>query len=99
MESALFNPVIVDQSESEIYMEELSASYPNLVIRIKRPEIVKVRWTNALGVIDMQVFSGLTARTIQRKMDFIEGKLFIDKATKYHRDLAFKRLKEVDEKS
>lgn len=95
--SAFFNPVIIDVSSSESYMEEASISFPNLVVKIKRPDVIRVRWTDALNNTETHVYNGLTARVIQRKMDFLDGVPFYDHATKYHRDQAFKRMKNSDD--
>lgn len=88
IDSALFNPIVVDKSNQHNIMEEFSLSYPNLVVKIKRPNAIRVRYTDAFGQTDSHYFSGLTARTILRKMDFLDGMLFYQHASKFHLDQA-----------
>lgn len=90
--SAMFNPKIVDRSEGTSYLEEVSCTFPKLVLKIKRPDVIRVRWTNCIGETQTDVFSGLTARIIQRKVDFLEGMLPQGRATKFHRNQAFKHM-------
>lgn len=88
IDSALFNPIIVDRSNQHNVMEEFSLSYPNLVVKIRRPNAIRIRYTDAFGQTDTHYFSGLTARTILRKIDFLDGKLFYQHASKFHLDQA-----------
>lgn len=91
--SAMFNPIIVDSAKDSLYLEETSACYPGLILKVKRPDIIKVRWTDAFGNTETNIYSGLTSATIQRKIDYLDGISFIDRATKYHRDKALKKWK------
>lgn len=93
-ESAFFNPKIVDQSETQVYMEEVSSTFPGLIVKIKRPEVIRIRWTNAKNDTNTNVYTGMTARVIQRKIDYLDGIHFTKRATKYHRDQALKRLRD-----
>lgn len=88
IDSALFNPIIVDKSDKQILLEEISLSYPKLIVKINRPDVIRLRFTDAFGNTDTQYFSGITARVMQRKIDFLDGILFYTKATKFHLDQA-----------
>src|SRR5690606_4878766 len=90
-ESACFNPKIVDYGNLTIGMEEVSSSIEDFIIKITRPETIRVRWTNAFGDTHTHVYSGITARAFQRKMDFLNGKKLIDQANRYHRNKAIKQ--------
>lgn len=92
IDTALFNPNIIDQSSDEEYMEESTSIYPGLIIKVKRPKVIKVRYFDALGDAHTEIYNGLTARTIQRKIDLLNGISVKHRATKYHRDQAEKRL-------
>lgn len=89
-ESAMFNPKIVDYGEKKIYMDEMSGTYPGLILKIKRPDAIRVRWTDASGNTQTNVFNGITSFAIQRKVDFLDGKLLTERATLYHKEKAFK---------
>lgn len=90
LESACFNPKIVDTGEDEEVLEETTASIPGLIIKIKRKQTIRVRFTDALNNTNTHIFSGLTARVFQRKMDYLNGIRLVDRANQYHKDQAIK---------
>lgn len=71
-----FNPIIVDKSEEYLDMEEGCLTFPELTVKIKRPRVIKVRFADALGVVQTTTFQDLTARLIQHEMDHLDGVLF-----------------------
>lgn len=87
----MYNPIIVDAGEKQVYMEEGCLSYPNLTVKIKRPENIKVRYIEPNGNVVTNKYTGLTSRTIQHEIDHLNGIVFYDRATKYHKDKAFKK--------
>jgi len=85
-----FNPKIVDSYGEKVYMDEGCLSYPDLIIKIKRFEKVRVRFTNQFGDTNTANFEGLTARVIQHEFDHLNGVVFTDIANRYHLDKANK---------
>jgi peptide deformylase len=90
---ACFNPKIVDSSEEQLYLEEKCLTFPNVVLKVKRPKKIRVRFTMANGMTETRVFDGLTARHFQQQIDHLDGVLFTQRATLFHREQAFKRAK------
>jgi len=90
-----YNPKIVMPSEQEIMLEESSLTYPGLLVKVKRPQHIKVRFQTPNGDTRTETFTGLTARIFQHSLDNLDGIAYYNKANKYHRDLAFKKLKPV----
>lgn len=88
-----FNPMIVDESTEQLYLEEGCLSFPNLFVKIKRPKKVKVRYTEPNGNVVTQVFDGLTARVFQHELDHLNGIVYTKRANKFHLDQARKRAK------
>lgn len=88
-----FNPRVVLPSAEEIRLEETSLSYPGLIIKVKRPQHVKVRFATPNGQIRTETFTGLTARTFQHCMDFLDGERFYMKANPIHREQAMRKWK------
>lgn len=86
---ACFNPVIVDVGPDKLTLEEGCLTYPGLFVKIQRPQVIKVRYTMANGETVTKVFQDLTARAFQHETDHLDGLRFFDRATKYHKDLAF----------
>lgn len=86
-----FNPILVDKSSETEYLEEGSLTFPNLLIKIKRPKIIKVRYTQPNGETITAKFVGMTARLFQQQLDHLNGILYTEKATDYHLEQAKKR--------
>ncbi len=87
---ACFNPKIVHFSNEEILLEESCLSYPGLIVKIKRPRHVRVRFTLPDHNTLTQQFTGMTARCVQHELDHLNGELFFNRAAKYHRDFGFR---------
>lgn len=86
-----FNPIIVDSSEEQIYLEEGCLTFPNLYLKIKRPKKIRVRFTMPNSDIVTKIFDGITARTVLHEIDHLNGVLFMSRATLYHREQAQKK--------
>ena len=88
---SVFNPKIVDVGEEEVFIEEGCLSSPGLFIKIKRPQVIRVRYTNFFGVTDTVQFSGMTARIFQHEIDHLEGTLFTSRANYLNLEIAKKQ--------
>ena len=88
-----FNPKIIQESEKQIVLEEGCLSYPGLLVKIKRPEFVRVRFTTPNGDTITRQFIGMTARVFQHEYDHLEGNRFYDKANRFHREQAMRKWK------
>jgi peptide deformylase len=90
---ACFNPRIVHFSEEKVLLEESCLSWPGLVVKVKRPKHIRLRFTipyaNGTQMFTRQ-FTGITARCVQHEIDHLNGKLWFAQANKYHRDHGFK---------
>lgn len=90
----LFNPVVVSTAGEEVYMEEGCLSFPELVVKVKRPTIVRVRFAEWNGDVVTKQFEGMTARCILHEIDHLDGKTMLDKANKIHLEKAMRRRKQ-----
>jgi len=88
-----FNPKIVGSSTDQIVLEEGCLSYPGLLVKIKRPSMIRVRFNTPNGEVETRQFIGMSARVFQHEYDHLDGIRFYDRANKFHRDQAFKRWK------
>lgn len=88
-----FNPKLVQPSEMEIVLEEKCLTYPGLLVKIKRPQHVRVRFTMPNGETVTKQFTGITARIFQHELDHLDGILYFNRANKYHRDQFMKKLR------
>jgi peptide deformylase len=74
----VFNPLIVDQTSDSIELEEACLSFPNMILKIKRPSIIRVRYTLPNGITETHKFIGITSRIFQHEIDHLNGVLFTD---------------------
>lgn len=90
-----YNPRIVSVGDETITLEEGCLSFPGLIVKIKRPRNVKVRFNTPNGDTRTEVFHGMAARVFQHEMDHLNGVLFYNRANKFHRDQAFRNIRKV----
>lgn len=90
-----YNPKLIDVSSEEIYLEEGCLSFPGLVMKVKRPRHIKLRYTMPNGETVTEKYTGMTARCILHEMDHLDGVLFQTRATLYHREKAMKKWRNV----
>lgn len=88
-----FNPMIVDESTEQLYLEEGCLSFPMLYVKVKRPKKIKVRYTEPNGNVVTRVFDGMTARVFQHELDHLNGIVYTKRANKFHLEQARKRAK------
>lgn len=88
-----FNPRIIDKTTEEVLLEEGCLSYPDLIVKVKRPKSIKVRFNTPNGDVETKTFTGLTARIFQHEFDHLYGINFLDLANKFHRDQAMRKWK------
>lgn len=91
-----FNPIVVDASTEQIEMEEGCLTFPGLVLKIKRPKIIKVRFTLPNGETRTEKFIGMTARIFQHENDHLDGILFTSKVSPLKLEMARKKLKKME---
>lgn len=86
-----FNPRIVDCTSEEIALEEGCLTYPGLIVKIKRPKSIKVRFAMANGDVRTDTFTGMTARVFLHELDHLNGILYFNRASRYHRDKSLEK--------
>ena len=85
------NPRITAFSEETQLLEEGCLSFPNLFFKLKRPKIIDVEWYDEKLEKRVDRFENMWAQCIQHEIDHLDGKLFIDYASKLKLDMARKR--------
>lgn len=88
------NPEIVE-TDGAVEMEEGCLSFPDMYLKITRPERVKVRAYDMDGNLFEMEAGGMTARAIQHEYDHTQGKLFIDHLTPLARTMINGRLRKL----
>lgn len=91
----IFNPKIVMYSNELVELAEGCLSFPNLVMKIERPQHIRVRYANHLGEINTNTYTGLTARTVQHEMTHLESKVFFQGTSRIKLNKAIKEAKKL----
>ena len=91
-----FNPKIIQPSEMTVTLEEGCLTYPGLIVKVKRPQHIRVRFQTPNGETLTKQFTGMTARIFQHEIDHLDGILYFNKASRYHREVAIKKWKRGD---
>ena len=68
-----FNPPIVKSYSEEVEMEEGCLSYPELFLKIKRPDKIVVKYEDEDKKIHKIKLQGLASRVFQHEYDHMEG--------------------------
>jgi len=89
----VFNPRIIMPGHEHITLEETSLTYPGLIVKVKRPQHVRVRFNTPNGDTRTETFTGLSARIFQHAVDQLNGIVYYDKANLYHKEQALKKWK------
>ena len=89
----LFNPVITELAAETISMDEGCLTFPNLWLKIARPESCRVIYHDADGNRLTNYFEGLNARIALHETDHVNGVVMTSKVSKLKLDMAKKRAK------
>ena len=68
-----FNPRIVKSYAEEVEMEEGCLSYPELFLKVKRPDKIVVKYEDEDKKIHKLKLQGLASRVFQHEYDHMEG--------------------------
>jgi len=95
---ACINPEIIE-AEGNIMDVEGCLSFPDLWLRVRRAETIKVKYQNAMGESIETSFTGLIARVFQHERDHLDGVCYDTRVGKLSLDLAKGRRKKRSRKS
>ena len=68
-----FNPRIIKSYSEEVEMEEGCLSYPELFLKIKRPDKIVVKYEDEYKKLHKIKLEGLASRVFQHEYDHMEG--------------------------
>ncbi|HBG61477.1 MAG: peptide deformylase [Omnitrophica WOR_2 bacterium RIFOXYB2_FULL_38_16] len=74
---AVINPCIVT-TEGSCVLEEGCLSVPETTVIIKRPQKIKIKYTDEENEVIENEFDDLTARVLLHEIDHLDGKLIVD---------------------
>ena len=77
-----FNPKIINPSQEQVVLEEGCLTYPNLLVKIKRPQHIRVRFQTPNSEVMTKTFTGMSSRIFQHEIDHLDGIIFYNKANR-----------------
>jgi peptide deformylase len=89
----MFNPVILEKSDTKANFAEGCLSYPGLYLKLNRPDHIRVKFQAIGGQEVIKRFDGLTAVVIQHEIDHLDGNLFTEAVSPIKLDQAKKKVK------
>ena len=89
------NPEVVETSEEMQDSEEGCLSFPEIYIKVKRPNRARVRATGLDGQVFELEGEGLLARCLLHEFDHLTGKLLVDFVGPLKRQMIKKKLQRV----
>jgi len=92
--SVFINPEIIE-TEGSVELEEGCLSFPDMYLKIVRPEKVRIQATDLDGKRFEMTAEGMAARAILHEYDHIEGKLYVDRLSPLARTMLKGRLKKL----
>lgn len=93
----VINPRVIKKRGSEV-VEEGCLSVPGIVVKIRRPKYITLRYLDENGQKKENEFADLTARVTLHEMDHLNGKLIIDYASWFAKRKFKKQLEELKNK-
>lgn len=79
--SVFLNPSLIWQSDETAVNEEGCLSIPGVLVDIRRPARVAMRWTDLHGAAQERAFEGFEAVCVQHEADHLDGVLNVDLAS------------------
>lgn len=86
-----FNPKIVSASGEPVLLNEGCISFPGMILGVRRPPVIRMRFQDQTGYLDTSTFSGITARVLQHEVDHLDGIIFTSKVSRLRRDRALRK--------
>ena len=90
----MFNPEIIERSETIADYSEGCLSYPGLYLKLNRPDHIKVKFQAIGGQTVEHEFDGLTAVCIQHEIDHLNGVMYTDKVSSIKLEQAKRKVKQ-----
>lgn len=76
---AFFNPIVISASDAVNDMEEGCLSFPNVYVKIKRPQTIKAQWHDSRGQVQLGEFTGYDCKCFLHELDHLNGITFQDR--------------------
>lgn len=87
-EFVCINPSIITQSDNEEIAPEGCLSYPDLILKVRRPFQIEVQYTDQYKNIQTRIMEGLMARCFMHELQHLDGITFDTQVSKLSLSMA-----------
>ena len=98
-EKTLINPKIIEASPIMQLVEEGCLSFPNLFMKLQRPQSVVVEYHDKNLNKQVDRFEHIWAQCIQHEIEHLDGICFVDKVSKMKLDYYRKKQRKLNDSS
>ncbi len=85
------NPKIIESSKELVKMEEGCLSFPDLYLKVLRPDNVTVEYVNTIGKRVTEKLESMVSRIFQHETDHINGITYDTRVSKLALDVAIRK--------
>ncbi|MCK9272460.1 peptide deformylase [Candidatus Gracilibacteria bacterium] len=78
----MINPKIIEKGEKLCIDEEGCLSVPGEILKVERPDEIKLFFLDTKGKENILFLKGIASRIVQHEIDHLDGILFIDRIIK-----------------
>ena len=93
---AFINPEVIWESEQRSAYDEGCLSLPQQYGEVIRPAQVRVKFQDAQGSTQEELFDGLDSHCVQHEIDHLNGVLFIDYLSGLKRNMILRKMKKYN---
>jgi peptide deformylase len=93
-----YNPEVVSSSEEVDIWQEGCLSFEGLLLKVKRPSTVAVRYQDRNGTVHEEELQGTKARCFQHELDHLDGICFTGRVSKLSLKMAKTRRSKAQRK-
>ena len=79
---AVINPEILQASEKQTVLEEGCLSFPGIHIKVKRPEVIRVKYLSVRNETIEADLTGIPSKVFQHEIDHLNGRTIMDHASR-----------------
>ena len=93
---AVFNPIVTEASSELVLDEEGCLSYPDLFLKVKRPDWIIAQYQDSDGNLKEIRAEGYLAKCFQHEYDHLNGVCFVDRVSQMKLQLAMKKIRKKE---
>ena len=91
----MVNPEILERSEDTVSFKEGCLSLPGFQLEAERSRSISVKYSDPLGEVKQEEFSGVNAVIIQHEMDHLDGVTLLEKVSSLKKNIYVRKINKL----